>query len=179
MNVSSNIGNLFQIVKDSLANLVERYSTGHPESSEAKKPEHAVVAGRLKYLLVNRQPREEFEHRLVKGFLELNVGKRSSPEELVSRGLLKDTDVAPTLQAKKLELERSLLVDRMEHLMANRQSPEEFEPRLVKSHLQMKLGSRSPVDKLIDRGILQSDNFAPFMQAEKLEQKQRFLEKPS
>jgi len=82
--------------------------------------------------------------------LEKHLQTRPDPQDLKNRGILYDTNVAPSLQPAALELERQRAADA----------------------LKRGLGKRPERDQLVDRNILPDSTAAPALQ-----EKQRELSK--
>ncbi|KAJ2812338.1 hypothetical protein H4S07_001466, partial [Coemansia furcata] len=108
----------------------------------------------LDLLLEKRQTREEFERKLARCHLGHSLDNRLTHEELVSHNILKRTKIAPALQAKQLELERSVLKNNLECMLANRPTHEEFERSLVKGNIERLLNKRPTREELVNRNIL-------------------------
>ncbi|GJJ06444.1 hypothetical protein Clacol_000636 [Clathrus columnatus] len=58
--------------------------------------------------------------------LERKLSLRPEKQELVERNILKDSTIAPALQAAQVELERSQLEDRLDRAIRDRPKPEEL-----------------------------------------------------
>ncbi len=79
--------------------------------------------------------------------LERSLGHRPDRHELEERNILKPGNLAPALQAKRDELQKSQLADRLEGRLERR--PEK--------------------DDLVNRGILKDQSVAPALQAKREE----------
>jgi len=84
-------------------------SIGQP--SEGEQDSHPLLS-----------PRDE----LAKEKMEKMFASRPDRQELVDKNILKNSNVAPSLQAKQAELERSQLEDILENKLQARPSPEEL-----------------------------------------------------
>ncbi|KAG8763784.1 hypothetical protein FRC11_012787 [Ceratobasidium sp. 423] len=71
--------------------------------------------------------------------LERRLSNRPEKQELVDRNILKDTKVAPALQAAEDKLQRAQLEDKLDKALGSRPKPEE----------------------LVDHGILNKDEVPP------------------
>ncbi|EIM20649.1 hypothetical protein WALSEDRAFT_69577 [Wallemia mellicola CBS 633.66] len=61
--------------------------------------------------------------------LEGFINVRPSKEELVERNILKDSQIAPSLLSKQMELERHQLEDNLDHAVSHRPTAEELQAR--------------------------------------------------
>ncbi|PCH43715.1 hypothetical protein WOLCODRAFT_26129 [Wolfiporia cocos MD-104 SS10] len=58
--------------------------------------------------------------------LERHLSQRPDKNDLVERNILKEGNVAPSLQAAKEKLQRSQLEDKLEHALQQRPKPEDL-----------------------------------------------------
>ncbi|GBE81269.1 hypothetical protein SCP_0309960 [Sparassis crispa] len=58
--------------------------------------------------------------------LERYLNQRPDKHDLIDRNILKEDNVAPSLQAAKEKLQRSQLEDKLEHALQQRPKPEEL-----------------------------------------------------
>ncbi|KZV81102.1 hypothetical protein EXIGLDRAFT_392495 [Exidia glandulosa HHB12029] len=72
---------------------------------------------------IDEQPVAQTE---VKHKLERALSDRPDKQELVDRNILKDTTVAPALQAAQDKLQRSQLEDKLDQALQHRPKPEEL-----------------------------------------------------
>ncbi|KAF8585941.1 hypothetical protein K439DRAFT_1282633, partial [Ramaria rubella] len=58
--------------------------------------------------------------------LERKLSLRPEKKDLVERNILKDSNVAPALQAARADLQRSQLEDKLDQALQQRPNPEEL-----------------------------------------------------
>jgi len=69
---------------------------------------------------------EEVDPSHVRKKLERKLSLRPEKQDLVDRNILKDSNIAPSLQAAQAELQKSQLEDKLGHAIQNRPNPEEL-----------------------------------------------------
>ncbi|KAJ2402012.1 hypothetical protein GGI23_001010 [Coemansia sp. RSA 2559] len=100
------------------------------------------------------QPKPEHLAQERLNLMERKIERRPTREELEDHNVLRKTNVAPALQAKEMELERSRLEDKLEHKLEGRPTREELE----------------------DHNVLRKTNVAPALQAKEMELERSRLE---
>ncbi|CAE7203195.1 unnamed protein product [Rhizoctonia solani] len=83
----------------------------NPEQEEAVKPDESPLSPR------------SAEAKLK---LERSLKERPDKQDLVDRNILKDSKIAPSLQAAQEKLQRAQLEDKLDKAIGNRPKPEEL-----------------------------------------------------
>ncbi|KAJ1665306.1 hypothetical protein IW140_006016 [Coemansia sp. RSA 1813] len=103
---------------------------------------------------VDQQPKPEHLAQERLNLMEKKIERRPTREELEEHNVLRKTNVAPALQAKEMELQRSRLEDKLEHKLECRPTREELE----------------------QHNVLKKSNVAPALQAKEMELQRSQLE---
>jgi len=120
-------------VTGALSDAANRVATSIPDSLTSNPPPTAARQDSLKQPIGEPAEGEKDQHPLLsphdevaKEKLEKLMGARPDRKELVDKNILKNSNVAPSLQAKQAELERSQLEDILENKLQARPSPDEL-----------------------------------------------------
>ncbi len=73
-----------------------------------------------------QEKRRELEKQMKEDKLEREIGMRPNQEDLVKRGILKDSKVSPALYEQQAQLERSMLSDNLDHKLKARPGPNDL-----------------------------------------------------
>ncbi|KIJ49484.1 hypothetical protein M422DRAFT_27850 [Sphaerobolus stellatus SS14] len=74
----------------------------------------------------NSTTEADIDQSVVRKKLERKLSLRPEKQDLVDKNILKDSNVAPSLQAAQAELQRSQLEDKLDYALQHRPKPEEL-----------------------------------------------------
>ncbi|CUA74450.1 hypothetical protein RSOLAG22IIIB_05560 [Rhizoctonia solani] len=111
-------------VIETVKEIIPGVGQSNPEKEEANKPDESPLSPRTAQAKLK---------------LEKSIKERPDKQDLVDRNILKDSKVAPALQAAQDKLQRAQLEDKLGKALEGRPKPEE----------------------LVDHGILNKDEVPP------------------